>query len=124
MVLVEGVPTYSPVPGTKLLYVSNTASVLFFHSAERQFYYLVAGRWFRAGKVTGPWSPATRDLPPDFQRIPLDHPRAPVRDSVPGTEEAKDAILLASVPRRSEVKVGQAPPVTVAYEGASKVEAI
>ena len=124
MILVDGEPAYSPVPGTKLLYVSNTSSVLFLHSGEGQYYYLVAGRWFRARKLSGPWSAATKDLPPDFLRIPDDHPLAGVRTAVPGTEEAKDAILLASVPRTTEVKVGQPAPASVAYEGAPKFEPI
>jgi hypothetical protein len=124
MILVEGAPTYSPVRGTKLLYVTNTASVVFFHSAEQQFYYLVAGRWFRARTLGGPWAAATKDLPADFRQIPLDHPMAAVRASVPGTEEAKDAILLASIPQRVEIKVGQAPSVAVVYEGVPKLEPI
>jgi hypothetical protein len=112
------------VPKTKLLYVSNTGSVVFLHTGEKQYYFQVAGRWFRAKKLSGPWSPATQDLPQDFLRIPEDHPLAAVRASVPGTEEARDAVLLASVPTKAEVKVGQAPPVSVAYEGAPKFEAI
>src|SRR5262249_6799757 len=124
MILVDGEPTYSPVPGTKLLYVSNTASVLFLHTGEKQYYFLVAGRWFRAQQLAGPWAAASTDLPEDFRRIPDGHPLAPVRASVPGTEEARDAVLLASVPTKSRVQVGQAPSASVAYEGTPKFEAI
>lgn len=124
MILVDGEPTYSPVPGTKLMALSNSASVVFLHTAEKQYYFLVAGRWFRAPKLLGPWSPATQDLPQDFRRIPANHPLTPVRASVPGTEEARDAILLASVPTQTEVKVGQAAPTTVAYQGTPKLQAI
>lgn len=124
MILLDGEATYSPVPGTRLLYVSNTASVVFLHSGEGQYYYLVAGRWFRAKKLSGPWAAASKDLPADFLRIPTDSPLAAVKASVPNTEEAKDAVLLASVPRVTEVKVGQPAPSTVAYEGEPKFEPI
>src|SRR5262245_55244758 len=82
MILIDGEPIYSPVPGTKLLYVSNTASVLFLHTGEKQYYFLVAGRWFRAQQLAGPWAAASTDLPEDFRRIPENHPLAPVRASV------------------------------------------
>jgi hypothetical protein len=37
-------------------------------------------------------------VPADFARIPDNDPSAFVKASVPGTIEAKDAVLLASVP--------------------------
>jgi hypothetical protein len=124
MILVDGEPAYSPVPKTKRMYMSNTASIVFLHTGEKQYYYQVADRWFRAKKLAGPWSHATTDLPQDFARIPEDYPLAPVRASVPGTEEAKNTILLASVPTQAEVQVGQASPASVAYEGTPKFEVI
>ena len=48
---------------TDLLYISNTESDLFLHTKDRQYYLLVAGRWFRTKQLTGPWSAATLDLP-------------------------------------------------------------
>lgn len=103
LILTEGVPAYSPVQGTSLLRVSNTDSVLFLHAGDGKLYLLVAGRWFRGGSLNGPWSAASRDLPPDFSRIADDDPSAFVKASVPGTRDAQDAVLLASIPATTEI---------------------
>ena len=48
------------------------------------FYFLVAGRWFKAPALDGPWTFATPSLPADFKQIPVEHPRSRVLASVPG----------------------------------------
>jgi hypothetical protein len=55
-------------------------------------------------------------LPPDFAQIPDSDPMAFVKASVPGTREAQDAVLLASIPNFTEVQLA---PVTevVSYSG-------
>jgi hypothetical protein len=115
----DGEPRYQPIHGTKLLYVTNTTDPLFKHTADQNFYYLVAGRWFRARSLNGPWTAATKDLPPDFALIPEDHPMEYVLASVPGTEEAKDAVLLATIPQKATINIKQA-KVTVVYDGEPK----
>lgn len=119
LIVTDGAPSYLPVRGTKLLRVNNTASVLFLHSGDGKLYFLVAGRWFRGASLNGPWSAASKDLPPDFALIPDDDPAAFVKASVPGTREAQDAVLLASIPSTTTVQLA---PVTetVAYSGAPK----
>ncbi len=98
VILFDGPPIYSKIPGTQLTYVTNTASNLFFHAPSQQYYYLTAGRWFRASSLQGPWTYATPNLPADFALIPPHSPASRVLESVPGTEEAKDAVLLAQIP--------------------------
>jgi hypothetical protein len=117
MILTKGPPSYMPVKGTSLLRVNNTESVLFLHSGEGKFYFLVAGRWFRGDSLNGPWSAASTSLPPDFARIHDSDPAAYVKASVPGTREAQDAVLLASIPTTTTVQIA---PVkqTVVYSGA------
>jgi hypothetical protein len=117
MILTDGPPTYAPVQGTRLLRISNTDNVLFLHTGDGKIYFLVAGRWFRGGSLNGPWSAASQDLPPDFAMIPDSDPAAYVKASVPGTREAKDAVLLASIPSTTSVQIA---PVTevVTYSGA------
>ena len=105
MILTKGEPSYSPSPGTRLMRVANTESILFLHSGEGQFYFLAAGRWFRTKTLDGPWSAASADLPADFMNIPDNNPAAFVKTSVPGTRDAKDAVLLASVPATTTVVV-------------------
>jgi hypothetical protein len=96
--------------------VTNTDNDLFLHGKEKQFYYLVAGRWFRAPTMEGPWSFASADLPADFARIPEEHERGRVLASVPGTPEAEEAVILAQIPQRAEVSRDTSAP-EMAYEG-------
>lgn len=123
LIVTAGAPKLRAIPGTALSQVSNTDSLLFRHTGERRYYFLVAGRWFRAGELAGPWSAASADLPPDFARIPVGDPVAFVRASVPGTQEARDAILLASVPNSIQV---ERKPVSenVVYSGAPQFQPV
>jgi hypothetical protein len=122
IILTNGAPTFSPIPSTKLLQVRNTDSTLFKHSGDSQFYYLVAGRWFRAASLEGPWSAATTDLPADFGQIPDDNPAAYVKASVPGTRDAEDALLYASIPTTNTVQVGDDTALDVTYDGAPRFD--
>ncbi len=121
IIYIDGKPSYTSVPETQLQYVSNTTSYIFFHTPTGQYYYLTSGRWFRASSLAGPWMFATPDLPPDFRLIPPSSPAAQVLSSVPGTEEAKDAVLLAQIPTTVVVNPDTAPKeVKVIYAGTPK----
>jgi uncharacterized membrane protein YgcG len=98
VLLFDGQPTYAQIPGTQLVYATNTSSPIFVYSATQTYYYLASGRWFSASDLTGPWTFATLNLPPDFARIPLSSPASAILASVPGTSEAKDAVLIAQIP--------------------------
>jgi len=124
LILTKGEPSYAPIPGTKLLRMNNTESVAFLNSADNNFYFLTAGRWFRAASLDGPWTSASNDLPGDFANIPDNDPAAFVKASVPGTTEAKDAVLLASVPTSTMMDMSAPPKVEVAYNGEPKFQAI
>ena len=125
LILVKGTPVYSRVAGTQLLYVTNTENDLFLHNAEKQYYLLLSGRWFRAKELNGPWSYAGNNLPADFAEIPSTSPKARVRASVPGTIEASDAVLLAQVPTTVTVNRAAAEAqVKVAYDGPPQFSAI
>jgi hypothetical protein len=117
VILFDGKPTYSQIPGTQLVFATNTASYLFVNSTTNQYFYLTGGRWFRANSLTGPWSFATLDLPADFAQIPSTSPASVILSSVPGTEEAKDAVLLAQVPTTMTVDTTAAANVKVSYGG-------
>lgn len=117
LVITAGQPQYDPIPQTKLLEVTNTESLLILDSSGGKFYFQAAGRWFRAPKLVGPWSAASSDLPEDFAKIPDDHPLAFVKATVPGTDEAADAVLLASVPQSTYVDSQKPPTLVVTYQG-------
>jgi hypothetical protein len=125
VILFEGKPAYTQIPGTQLLYSTNTSSYLFLHTGANQYYYLTGGRWFRSNSLEGPWSFGTMDLPTDFAQIPLSSPASVIRVSVPGTPEAKDAVLLAQIPTTMTVNPATAAAnVKVAYGGEPRFEPI
>src|SRR5688572_14618683 len=115
LILLAGQPTYRPVTGTNLMWMSNTESDVFRMGKTGSIYYLVAGRWFSAPDFTGPWTFATPTLPADFKKISLEHERSRVLASVPGTDEAAEAVLLAQIPQTARVnrKEVKAPEVDV-----------
>jgi hypothetical protein len=118
VMLFDGQPVYSPIQGTQLAYAANTNSYLFVYSPTQQFYYLTAGRWFASSSLQGPWTFANSNLPADFAHIPPDSPAAQVLASVPGAEEAKDAVMIAQVPTSITVNsTSAAAKANVTYEG-------
>ena len=118
VILFQGQPVYSALAGTQLVFASNTDADLFVHKPTQQYYYLAAGRWFRSASLQGPWTYATPDLPADFSQIPLSSSAARVLVSVPGTEQAKDAVLLAQIPTTVTVDpAAAAAQAKVTYSG-------
>jgi hypothetical protein len=117
VILFQGQPAYANISGTQLSYATNTDADLFVYSPTQDYYYLAAGRWFQAPNLKGPWTYTTPHLPPDFGNIPENSPAARVLVSVPGTEEAKDAVLLAQIPTTAVVDPKVAEQAKVTYSG-------
>ena len=124
LISIEGEPKYVPVPGTGLLWISNTESDLFRMGPNGAVYYLVAGRWFVAPNLNGNWKFATPDLPEDFSKISLEHPRSRVLASVPGTQQAAEALLLAQVPQVARVNKKEIKAPEVIYQGEPQFQLI
>jgi hypothetical protein len=125
MILLKGAPNYMLVEGTKdLLWVENTESDVFRVQKDGPVFYLVAGRWFSAPDFNGPWTFATPSLPPQFKQIPQEHPRSRVLASIPGTDQANEAVLLAQVPQTARVNKKEIKAPEVQYQGDPKFEAI
>ena len=125
VVLFSGKPAFAPIPGTQLVYATNTDSDVFKYTPTGTFYYLTSGRWFSSSTLLGPWSFASSNLPPDFSRIPLASPPGRVLVSVPSTPEAEDAVLLAQIPTTATVDpVKAAAEVKVVYSGTPKFQPI
>ena len=108
LILFEGEPAYQTITGTALKFGTNTSSDIFFCSTNQQYYYLSAGRWFSSPGLNGPWTYATPNLPTDFGKIPADSPASSILAFVPGTEQAKDAVMIAQIPTTIEVDAAQA----------------
>ena len=124
LIEIQGEPKYVPVPNTGLLWISNTESDLFRMGKDGPVYYLVAGRWFRAPNLNGNWTFATPDLPEDFKRISVEHPRSRVLASVPGTQQAAEAVLLAQVPQYARVNKNEIKAPDVVYQGEPQFDLI
>ncbi|MGB9243500.1 MAG: hypothetical protein WCC03_09120 [Candidatus Acidiferrales bacterium] len=118
LIVFRGAPVYAPIPGTSLSYATNTEDSVFLHKPDNQVYALLSGRWFRAGNINAPWVYAGNDLPADFAKISTGKPYSNVLVSVPGTQEASDAVLLAQVPTTAVVNRAAAEAsVKVIYAG-------
>jgi len=117
VILFQGQPNYANIPGTQLTVATNTDADLFVYNPTQTYYYLAAGRWFKASDLKGPWTYTTPDLPPDFANIPENSPAGRVLVSVPGTDEAKDAVLMAQVPTTATVDPKAAEQAKVTYTG-------
>jgi hypothetical protein len=121
VILFNGRPIYAKILQTQLLYATNTDSPFFLYTPTNEYYYLAAGRWFRSKDLQGKWTFASMDLPEDFAKIPLSSPASAVLSSVPGTEEAKDAVLIAQIPTVMEIDPkSAAAQAKVSYSGDPK----
>ncbi len=123
MIVTNGPPTYSAIPGTRLMYVNNPTMPLFWDAKNGDFYFLCAGRWFSSKALTGPWAAASTDLPAEFAKIPPGSPMGSVLSSIPKTQEAEDAVLLASIPHKATIDIASA-KVDVVYNGSPEFVAI
>ena len=43
-----GAAQFTPIPGTRLMFVGNTDTDLLFHTPDQLYYVLLSGRWFRS----------------------------------------------------------------------------
>ncbi len=124
LIIVGGQPNYTEIPGTNLLYISNTTGRVFKDIANQQTYVLTAGRWFSAADTAGPWTfVPPESLPADFAKIPDDSPMENVKASVPGTPQAQAAVVAASIPQTATVqRTAQAAKVT--FDGSPQMKPI
>ena len=115
---VDGPAQYAPIQDTQLLYVTNSPNRIFLDLRTTNHYVLISGRWYRARVLQrGPWEYVTAgNLPGDFALIPPDHATAPVRAAVPGTPQAREAVIANSVPQVATV-TRSAASLEITYDG-------
>lgn len=121
LILIDGAPRLSVIGDTGISYVSNTQSDLF--SFAGRWYFLVSGRWFSNVQMSGQWQ-AVKDLPNAFSQLPVDHIKGHVLYSVPGTRQAKLALIEAALPHRIAVAKSSAQKLEVSWVGEPSFEAI
>lgn len=124
LLVTRGASQLSPIPKTKLLYITNTANNVFLDVPTQDYYVLLSGRWYQSKSLQGPWTWVSGSrLPPDFAKIPPNSPKGSVLASVPGTEPAREAVIANQIPqtaavRRTEVKF------EVRYDGAPRFQVV
>jgi hypothetical protein len=112
------------IEGTQLLYATNTENHIFIFSPTNDYYVLLSGRWFHSPKMEGPWAyAAASQLPEDFKKIPEEHSQACVLTSIPGTPQAKEALIANSIPQTAVIKRSEA-KLNVQYDGAPQFRPI
>jgi len=116
LIVTDGPAAFVPLVDD-LLVLQNSDDDVFMHISSQEFYIVLAGRWYRADSLTGPWAyQASTDLPNAFADIPRDSNQAESRVYVAGTEEARDAVLDAQVPQTAAVQRGEV-DIEVKYDG-------
>lgn len=121
LIVTDGDPSYRTVGGPGLEYVADTESDLFRY--EYKFYYLVSGRWFRADTLRGPWEHVP-ELPEAFADIPPDHEKGHVLAAIANTDEARLAVLEATIPRKATIARDAGEKVNVYFQGEPQFELI
>ena len=125
LIVTNGQPDYVPIDGTNLLYVKNTTGRVFKSIADQKTYVLMSGRWFSAPGPEGPWAFVPFDgLPKDFASIPDDSPMENVKASVPGTQQAQEAVVSNSIPQTAAVKISETKAQPVKVDGQPQLKPI
>jgi hypothetical protein len=125
LIQTRGRPDYAPIEGTDLLHVENSSANILLDPADQRHYVLLSGRWFRSASLAeGPWEYVPHDqLPAAFARIPEAHPRGAALASVPGTPQAKEALIDNSIPQTAQVN-RTTTTYQATYDGAPKFEPV
>jgi hypothetical protein len=117
LVVTNGPPSFAPISGTQLLYVSNADENVFRDVASQKVFIVLAGRWYTANSFDGPWTFVRSDaLPADFARIPAGSAAGDALAFVSGTAQAKEAVIDAQIPQTAEVR-RDAPGPKIQYDG-------
>ena len=119
LIVFRGQPNFVPLTGTQLLWADNTTSDVFVETSNNNYYVLMAGRWFSAPGLNGPWSfVAANALPADFARIPPASLAGAVLPTVAGTPQAQEALISNSIPQTATVPLKNGPSFTPSFDGA------
>jgi hypothetical protein len=120
LIVFKGQPNLVPITGTPLLWATNSATDVIVDTSNNAYYVLMAGRWFRAPALSGPWSfVASNSLPPSFKQIPAKGtPASIVLASVAGTPQAQEAVIANSIPQTASIARAGGPTFTPEFDGA------
>ncbi|MEJ8566983.1 hypothetical protein [Elongatibacter sediminis] len=123
LLVTEGPADFAPLVDD-LLVLQNSDDDVFMHVGSQQYYIVLAGRWYRAPSLNGPWAYESAELlPPAFASIPENSAQADARVYVAGTDEAQEAVLDAQVPQTAAIQRGEV-DVEVQYDGDPRLEPV
>lgn len=118
LIVFSGQPDFAPIEGTQLLRANNTRSHVFVDTANSAYYVLLAGRWFSASSLTGPWAFVSSDaLPDDFMQIPASSPAGVVLQSIANTPQAQEAAIENSIPQTATIPRKNGPQFSPSFDG-------
>jgi hypothetical protein len=120
----DGAPSWQTLDKGELMYMANTESNVVREVKSGKVFVLLAGRWYSATGLEGPWAVVRPDLlPASFKDIPPASALGEVRVSIAGTPEAQDAMLDAQVPQTTAIERSKA-KLEVKYDGEPKFKKI
>ena len=120
----KGEATFASIEGTGLLYINNSDDDIFKNIVDQQYYILLAGRWYKASTLEGPWNYVAPDkLPSDFAKIPEGSDKDGVLANVAGTDAAREAVIDAQIPQTAKVNRNST-SCTVTYDGEPRFEQV
>jgi hypothetical protein len=123
LLVTDGEPEYAPLAGGELLYVENSDDDILVEVESQRHFVLLAGRWFAASSLDGPWTMVPADsLPESFRQISAESEMGHLRTWVAGTDEAEEAILDAQVPQTAAIK--RDATIDVEWDGEPRFEKI
>ncbi|NJN64943.1 MAG: carbohydrate-binding family V/XII [Acidobacteria bacterium] len=124
LIVTDGAPEFQPLVEGDVLFVTNTDDDLFVEVETQRYFTVISGRWFAAPKLSGPWDFVDPEkLPAEFAKIPESSPKARVLAHVPGTDQAKDAVMDSIIPETAAVKRSEA-KFDAEYDGDPEFEKI
>lgn len=125
LIVFKGQPNFIPITGSSLLWAENTTADVLVNTFNNDYYTLLAGRWYRAANLNGPWTyTPSNALPADFARIPKQAPAGVVLASVAGTPQAQEALIANSIPQTAAVPLSKGPKFTPVFDGAPQFQPI
>lgn len=125
LIVVDGKPKFASVAENEILYVTNTDSDVLMEIASQRYFALLSGRWYSTKNLfEGPWAfvPA-EELPKSFAKVSPESDIGYILAHVPGTEQARDAVLDAQIPQTSAVRRDDT-SLAVTYDGQPQFERI
>jgi hypothetical protein len=116
LIQTSGEPQLEDIPGTALRYAANTNDIILFDMTGLRYYILIDGRWYRSISRKGPWTYVDgKELPPDFAKIPAGTPAGRALYAVPGTVQARQAVVEATTPHTQTIS--KSTTATATYDG-------